>query len=189
MAKNKMKTCKHCGAEIAKSAKVCPNCGGKNKKPIFKRVWFWLLLIVLVILGIMIAGSGNQYKLSNDAGEMSEKDFKAACSEVKYKDLARNAEEMKGEKVKLVGQVNQVVYESDEGTSESEYKVAVTYDADIDYYEDDIILYFKRGDTSKIIEDDVLTIYGEVSGTETYTSVLGESITVPVITGVYVDIN
>lgn len=33
MLKNKkMKVCKHCGEEIAKSAKICPKCGGKNKK-------------------------------------------------------------------------------------------------------------------------------------------------------------
>ncbi|MBR6399814.1 MAG: zinc ribbon domain-containing protein [Firmicutes bacterium] len=29
----KIKSCKHCGAEIAKSAKVCPKCGGKNRRP------------------------------------------------------------------------------------------------------------------------------------------------------------
>lgn len=40
MAKSKMTTCKHCGAEIAASAKVCPQCGGKNKPPIYKRWWF-----------------------------------------------------------------------------------------------------------------------------------------------------
>lgn len=50
MAKTtKMETCAHCGAEIAASAKVCPSCGGKNKKPIYKRVWFWVLVVVLVL--------------------------------------------------------------------------------------------------------------------------------------------
>lgn len=37
MERSKMTTCKHCGAEIAASAKVCPHCGGKNKPPIYKR--------------------------------------------------------------------------------------------------------------------------------------------------------
>lgn len=57
MAKNKMKVCKHCGAEIAKSAKVCPVCGGKNKKPIYKRVWFWLLVFVVIIGALGSKGS------------------------------------------------------------------------------------------------------------------------------------
>ena len=38
---SKMKKCDTCGAEIAESAKRCPACGAKNKKPIYKRVWFW----------------------------------------------------------------------------------------------------------------------------------------------------
>ena len=47
--KLKMKKCAHCGAEISSSAKVCPQCGGKNKKPIYKRPWFIVLIVALVI--------------------------------------------------------------------------------------------------------------------------------------------
>lgn len=189
MAKSKMKTCKHCGAEIAKSAKVCPVCGGKNKKPIFKRVWFWLLIILLVLFGLMIAGSGNQYKLSNDAGEMSEKDFKDACQEYDYKDLMRNADSLKGNKIVVTGEVVQVVYESEEGNSESQYRVSTGKEEyDDGYFDDDIVLYYKRGDSPKLIEDDIVTIYGELSGTEEYTTILGAKVTVPVVTGVYVTI-
>lgn len=49
MAKGKLITCKACGAEIAKNAKCCPQCGAKNKKPIFKKWWFWVILVILVI--------------------------------------------------------------------------------------------------------------------------------------------
>lgn len=182
MAKNKMKTCKHCGAEIAKSAKVCPVCGGKNKKPIFKRVWFWILVVLILLLAL---GGGATHKLSDDAGNMSEKDFKAACETYDYKDIMRDADSYVGKKIKVTGRVNQVVTESDDGSGESRYKVATGEDG----YDDDILLYFKRGDTPKLLEDDIVTIYGEVSGTESYTSIFGESITVPVITGAYVDID
>ncbi len=47
--KNKIIKCKSCGADIASSAKHCPSCGAKNKKPIYKRVWFWILVVVLLI--------------------------------------------------------------------------------------------------------------------------------------------
>ena len=47
----KMKKCKHCGAQIAKSAKICPNCGGKNKKPLFLRPWF-LILVLIILVGL-----------------------------------------------------------------------------------------------------------------------------------------
>lgn len=59
MAKDKKTICKHCGAEIAAGAKTCPKCGGKNKKPIYKRVWFWLLVVVLLLgIGGAAGGSG-----------------------------------------------------------------------------------------------------------------------------------
>lgn len=49
--KNKMIKCKTCGGEIAKSAKVCPKCGAKQKKsPI-------LGIVVTIIAIIIIAGA------------------------------------------------------------------------------------------------------------------------------------
>lgn len=47
---SKLTNCNTCGAEIAKSAKSCPHCGATNKKPIYKRVWFWVLILLAVIL-------------------------------------------------------------------------------------------------------------------------------------------
>ena len=52
--KNNLKLCKTCGATIAKNAKRCPKCGAKNKKPIYKRVWFW---IIAVIFGWWLVGN------------------------------------------------------------------------------------------------------------------------------------
>ena len=50
---NKMTNCKTCGAEIAKSAKVCPNCGAKNPKKKLKK-----LIVFLVIIGIVFGSFG-----------------------------------------------------------------------------------------------------------------------------------
>ena len=49
---SKMTACKTCGTEIATNAKTCPKCGAKNKKPIYKRPWF-IVLMVLLALGII----------------------------------------------------------------------------------------------------------------------------------------
>lgn len=46
---SKMIDCKTCGNSIATSATICPHCGAKNKKPIYKRVWFWGLIILVGI--------------------------------------------------------------------------------------------------------------------------------------------
>ena len=56
MAVNKMKKCSACGADIAASAKSCPQCGQKNKKPFYKKPW---VIVVVVILLIAIMNSGN----------------------------------------------------------------------------------------------------------------------------------
>ena len=56
---NKMTTCRYCGAEIAKSAKTCPHCGGKNKKPFYKKWWFWLLVLLI------LAGAGSERNQSS----------------------------------------------------------------------------------------------------------------------------
>lgn len=59
-----MKTCAVCGQEIAKNAKVCPNCGGKVKKPFYKRGWFIVLAIVVIIAVIANSGGRDSTKTS-----------------------------------------------------------------------------------------------------------------------------
>lgn len=59
----KMKNCKSCGKEIANSAKTCPSCGAKNKKPFYKTVWFWVIVIIFVIA---VASGGNNESSNDD---------------------------------------------------------------------------------------------------------------------------
>lgn len=60
--KGKLVPCKSCGQTIASSAKRCPHCGAKNKKPIFKRVWFWVVIVILLLTAI---GSSGEAKTSS----------------------------------------------------------------------------------------------------------------------------
>ena len=46
---SKIKKCKTCSKEIATNAKSCPGCGAKNKKPVYKRVWFWVVAAIIVV--------------------------------------------------------------------------------------------------------------------------------------------
>lgn len=63
---SKMIKCKTCNAEIASSAKMCPSCGAKNKKAIYKKWWFWVLAVI-VVAGIA-GGAGND-ESSNGGSE------------------------------------------------------------------------------------------------------------------------
>ena len=65
---SKMKNCKSCGAEIAVSAKSCPKCGAKNKKPIWKRWWVWILAVIILFAAIgSIGGNSNTNNSSSSA--------------------------------------------------------------------------------------------------------------------------
>ncbi|MGF6376151.1 RNA polymerase subunit RPABC4/transcription elongation factor Spt4 [Clostridiales Family XIII bacterium PM5-7] len=65
--KKMTKTCSVCGADIAKNAKVCPQCGGKNKKPIYRRGWFIAIIVIFVIGGIGGAMSGSDDSTPKDS--------------------------------------------------------------------------------------------------------------------------
>lgn len=71
MKEAKMKTCSHCGEQIAKGAKRCPKCGGKNKKPIYLRPWF-IAVIVVIIIGAAFAGGGGSNTEQQTANTTSE---------------------------------------------------------------------------------------------------------------------
>ena len=138
------KLCKHCKTEIPYDAKVCPNCRKKQKGGKLK----WILIIAVVaVIALLIYGSGNSYKLSEDASNMSEKDYKAACGEIEYKELAGSAEKYKGNKVKFEGQIQQVAYDSENG--ESEYLIHVTKD-DLGLWSDSIYVYYANNPTANL---------------------------------------
>lgn len=58
---NKLTNCASCGAEVATSAKTCPQCGAKVKRPITKKWWFCALVVIVAIgiIGGASGGSGN----------------------------------------------------------------------------------------------------------------------------------
>ena len=68
---SKMTQCKSCAKEIATSAKSCPGCGAKNKKPIYKRVWFWIIAIIIVIGAT--GGSGTDDSKEINSGNIKSK--------------------------------------------------------------------------------------------------------------------
>lgn len=68
---SKLIKCKSCGKEVADTAKSCPGCGAKVKKPIYKRVWFWVI-IVFVVIGLASGGSGESSESSSSNNEKTQ---------------------------------------------------------------------------------------------------------------------
>lgn len=71
MAQKKMTVCKSCNAPILKKAKVCPNCGVKNKKPFYKRVWFIFLVILVAFIALISISSDDSEKFDWSYFELS----------------------------------------------------------------------------------------------------------------------
>lgn len=117
----KLVACRHCGAEIAPNAKMCPQCGAANKKPFYKRPWF-IALVVIVILAV-VAG-GNQGTRGDRAqgetatgGADTQKESQApeivytACDVAQLMDdlegnALKAAEKYEGQYVELTGRLN-----------------------------------------------------------------------------------
>ena len=189
MAKSKMTTCKHCGAEIAASAKVCPHCGGKNKPPIYKRWWFIVIIVLIVLSAIGGSGSSSDSSASSSKAtskasastassvasvvpEISEDDYKAECQTVDYKELCRYPEKYEGTKIVVKVKVSQIIDANFSG-SEKAWRTYTDNSGYGFYADDEYYMLDKRGgDAVKILEDDIITVYGEFTGLEKITRAL-----------------
>lgn len=186
MAKSKMTTCKHCGAEIAASAKVCPQCGGKNKPPIYKRWWFIAIIVLIVLSTIGGSSSSSDGSASSSTTkasasttssvasvpEISEEDYKAECQTVDYKELCRYPEKYEGTKVVVKVKVSQIIDANFSG-SEKAWRTYTDNSGYGFYADDEYYMLDKRGgDAVKILEDDIITVYGEFTGLEKITRAL-----------------
>lgn len=189
MAKSKMTTCKHCGAEIAASAKVCPQCCGKNKPPIYKRWWFIAIIVLIVLSAIGGSGSSSDSSASSSkatskasasiassvasvAPEISEDDYKAECQTVDYKELCRYPEKYEGTKIVVKVKVSQIIDANFSG-SEKAWRTYTDNSGYGFYADDEYYMLDKRGgDAVKILDDDIITVYGEFTGLEKITRAL-----------------
>lgn len=106
----KMIKCAVCGQDIAKNAKVCPSCGGKIKKPFYKKAWFYVLIGIIVV--IVAASSGNSNSTDSPATSTEEKEIEYTVYEVSelVDDLENNAlnaeEKYNGQYVEITGKLS-----------------------------------------------------------------------------------
>lgn len=78
---SKMKTCKHCNEQVAKSAKVCPKCGGKLGMP----GWLKLLIIVVIVLACLVGCVGSCSKSVDDAVKETTDGYKDINGKTEFK--------------------------------------------------------------------------------------------------------
>ncbi len=190
---------------------VEPQTPKTKKKPIYKKWWFWVIIAVFLLIIIANMGScgDNNSDLSNNndgyadsadhtteetttkkittttkptttVPKLSESEFKAQCSTIGFDTLSRNPDKYKGKKYKFTGEVIQVSESTLLGMTFCSLRINVT---EGEYGWEDTIyatVTLKEGE-DRILEDDIITIWGTCDGNYTYTSVMGASISLPKI--------
>lgn len=206
--------CPKCKREIADNVQFCPECGTgiaakKKKKPLTKKWWFWLIIIFLFIACIGTIGgeddvssnpteiiseninidnpTDNTTSATSTTSAITEDEYKASCESVAYKDIARLPDDYKGKQVVFTGEVIQVQESS--WSKSTIYRINVTKDQ-YGYWDDTVYVTYKLPEGApRILEDDIVTFYGQCEGTHTYETVLGSNITIPAVSATYIDIN
>ncbi len=111
------------------------------------------------------------------------KDYLKSFKGISFEKLARNPDRIEGKKVKVTGEVIQVLEEDDTiylrvNITKSKYGI----------YKDTIFVEYTKesDDEDRILEDDIITIYGEASGLYSYESVTGSDVTLPYLVAEYI---
>ena len=122
-----------------------------------------------------------------EKAKQEEEEFKKSCENVSYENLARNPDKMEGKKVKITGEVIQALY----SYGSVDLRVNITeWGTYSTYYKDTIyVTYYPEDGEDKILEDDIVTIWGTAQGDYSYTSAIGSRVTLPLVFAKYIEIN
>ena len=125
---------------------------------------------------------------TNKKNEETEEEFKAACKEYAYKEIARNPKNFVGEKIVLTVKVYQIMKGGLWG--DEEYYRAYTNDEYGIWLGDEYIIYDERvNDDTKVLQDDILKVYGTIAGTTEVTRALtGVTEEIPAINMKYLEL-
>ena len=158
----------------------------KKKKKTGCLTWIVLGLILLFI----IVPAYNRYK---DKSEMENSTSKQSTNkadyskDITYDELARNPNKYKGSMATYTGEVIQVM----ESSNKTQIRLATKKNEYFESYTDDIIFCEFSPDivSGRILEGDIITVYGECNGLYTYTAVLGNEISIPTMIVSMIDIS
>ena len=103
---------------------------------------------------------------------LSETEYKALCKQIDYRELCRNPEKYIGEKVTVTVAVRQIV-DAELFSNKKAWRAYSDTDGYEVYFDDEYYMLDERGDGSgKIIDDDIVVVYGEFTGVTNVTRAL-----------------
>ncbi len=110
--------------------------------------------------------------------------YKEKCESYSYDTIARDPDNYKYTYAKYTGEVIQVL----EDGNDLQMRVNVTK-GKYSYTDTIYVLYTRKEGESRILEDDIVTLYGLNAGTVSYETVLGATVTIPAVYAEYLELN
>lgn len=129
--------------------------------------------VVVVDESRFSSATESQGSTNEPESEPTEADYCADCVEVNYKNLLRYPDRYVGTKVKVTVRVSQILKTGSYSWSDKAWRAYSDESGRGTYYGDEYYLVDKRETGAlKILEDDIITVYGEFKGIETITRAL-----------------
>lgn len=115
---------------------------------------------------------------------MGEEEYKASCASYDYREIARYPGKYSGKPAYFRGEVFQVMEDGDDialmvNVTESDW-----------IWEDSMFITYTRksSDEARVLEDDIIEIWGDLGDLYTYETVLGDTQSVPSVAAEYINI-
>ena len=181
-----------CSAEGIEAG-VCTDCGKTTRRHIAKLPHTegeWTVTKIATLredgvrtLPCSVCGAA----LDTETFALSKEEFIERCETYTYKEIARYPDDYNGKYARFEGEVVQVMENTFFGKTTYTLRVNVTYDTY--WYTDTVyVTYTPAAGEGRILEDDIIAMYGKLTGTVTYETVLGSSITIPSFEAKYIDL-
>ena len=142
------------------------------------------------VSGTTEAGTSNAAEITAEITTVADttetpQEYKESCQAMDYKTIARQPELYEGKNIKVTGEVWQVVEEGDDAL----YQINIDKtEYGYDYNSSVQIIYKDAKNNFRVLEDDIITVYGEYKGIVSYTTVLGAKQSIPQISAKYVEL-
>lgn len=148
------------------------------------------LLAILLIAVVFVSGctqqattpSGTEQKQTTQPSK-SIAEIKQEATTVEYDELFRNNEKYIGTTIHFKGQILQT---QEILTDNYILRVATKKSSIGNYFEDVIFVNYKG---KRLLEDDIIEVWGKVKGLKSYTAVLGNEVTIPEVNTLHVELS
>lgn len=155
----------------------------KTKNKIYKKWWFWVILsiIPIIIIGAVVGSK------PLDLIDLPEEEYKEVCQIYKYEDIERNPKEYEKRLAKFTGEITSIIRNGNDLEMIINVTPVLNIYTETYTYTNALYVYYTIKDIN-LIEGDIVTIYGELRGIESYTNILGIQISKPRIYVKYIDL-